>query len=98
MKIVLGEKNDKNLLFAEEIGGILASEICGIKHLKQLVDIYIPYNKILDNGFVENTNVYLEEVLLVMKINKIYYAGKLTNYITEIKKIYHVEIYTDLSV
>ena len=97
MKIVLGEKSDDNLAFAEKIKGILADEICGIKNIKNNIDLYI-INKLLDNGFIEGTNIYLEEILLVMKINKIYYNFPITKYLSELIEIYHLEIYTDFSV
>lgn len=98
MKIVLGEKNDKTIKFAEKIKGIFADEMCGIKFIKEEVDIYIPYARILDNGMIENTNLYFEEVLLTLNIKKVYYRYVITESIEKILSFYQIDFYTEYSV
>lgn len=94
MKIVLGEKTKKLEDFAYKISGIIAFEMCGIKFIKEVVDLYIPYEKVLDSGFIENTSLYLEEVLLTLKVRNVYYGNEKTSYLEELAKIYQVSIYT----
>ena len=76
----------------------MASEMCAIKFIGEVVNLYIPFDKVLDNGFIENTSLYLEEVLITLKTENIYYGNKISSYLEELSKIYQVTIYTDYSV
>ena len=98
MKIILGEKTEKLDVLAKKIKGIIASEMCGIKFIKEEVDLFIPYNKILDDGFIENTSINIEEVLITLKIRNIYYGFENSNYLLDCAELYQVKIYTDYSV
>lgn len=97
MKIVLGEKSKFLDEYASVLRAIPASEMCGIKFIKEEVDLYI-LNKVLDNGFIENTSLSLEEVLITLKVRKIYYCFEKSAYLTDCEKFYQVKIYTDYSV
>lgn len=98
MKIVLGEKNDKTLKYAQKIKSVFADEMCGIKFIKEEVEIYIPYAKILDNGMIENTRIYFEEVLITLNVKKVFYRYSLNDYIKDLIMFYHIEFYTNLIV
>lgn len=98
MKIVLGEKNDKTLKYAQNIKAVFADEICGIKFIKEEVEIYIPYDKILDNGMVENTKIYFEEILITLNVKKIFYRYSLNDYLKGLVMFYHTEFYTNFIV
>ena len=64
MKIVIGENTKINNLFAEKMNALLTDEMCGIKFIKEEVEIFIPYEEVLNNGLITNTKVYLEELLI----------------------------------
>ncbi len=98
MKIVIGEKNGKTIKYAYNIKAILADEMCGIKSIKEDVEIYIPYDKILDNGMIDNTNIYFEEVLITLNVKKVYYRYSLNDYLKGVIKFYHIEFYTNFIV
>ena len=51
MKIVIGENTKINNLFAEKMNALLTDEMCGIKFIKEEVEIFIPYEEVLNNGF-----------------------------------------------
>ncbi len=97
MKIVLGEKSDLLDNYASILKAIPASEMCGIKFIKEEVDLFI-INKVLDNGFIENTSLSLEEVLITLKVKNIYYKFNITKYLKDCGSFYQVPIYTDYSV
>ena len=72
MKIVIGENTKINNLFAEKMNALLTDEMCGIKFIKEEVEIFIPYEEVLNNGFITNTKVYLEELLITLNVKKLY--------------------------
>lgn len=98
MKIVLGENTKNNRDFANLYGAILTSEMCGIKNLKEEVEIFIPYERILENGMITNTIIFIEEVLLTLNVKKVFISQENSEYIKNIASYYDVEFYTDFSV
>ena len=98
MKIVLGEKNDKTLKFAEKNKAIFADEMCAIKFIKEEVEVFIPFSKILNNGIVENTKIYFEELLITLDVKKVYYQYPSNSYLEELTAFYHIEFYTNFIV
>ena len=98
MKIVIGENTKINNLFAEKMNALLTDEMCGIKFIKEEVEIFIPYEEVLNNGFITNTKVYLEELLITLNIKKLYLSQQNNSYLQELKDFYKIEIYTDYSV
>lgn len=97
MKIILGEKSKLLDEYASLLQGIPASEMCSIKFIKEEVDLYI-VDKILDNGFIENTTLMVEEILITLNVRNIYYKFNNTGYLEDCAKFYQVTIYTDCSV
>lgn len=97
MKIVLGEKSKILDKYAEVLKAIPASEMCGIKFIKEEVDLFI-ISRVLDNGFIENTSLNLEEVLITLKVRNVYYKFNNTDYLINCSKFYQVKIYTEFSV
>ena len=97
MRLLLGEKSKLLVEYADLINAIPASEMCSIKFIKEDVDLYV-ISKILDNGFIENTSLYLEEVLATLNVKKIYYKYENTEYLKDCASYYQVLIYTDYSV
>jgi hypothetical protein len=98
MKIVIGENTKINNLFAEKMNALLTDEMCGIKFIKEEVEIFIPYEEVLNNGFITNTKVYLEELLITLNIKKLYLSQQNNSYLQELRDFYKIEIYTDYSV
>ena len=97
MKIVLGEKTKILEDYASLLKGIPASEMCSIKFIKDEVDLYI-IDRILDNGFIENTSLSVEEVLITLKVRNVYYKFNNTQYLEDCTRFDQVTIYTDYSV
>lgn len=98
MKIVIGENTKINNLFAEKMNALLTDEMCGIKFIKEEVEIFIPYEEVLNNGFITNTKVYLEELLITLSVKKLYLSQQNSSYLQELRDFYKIEIYTDYSV
>lgn len=98
MKIVIGENTKINNLFAEKMNALLIDEMCGIKFIKEEVEIFIPYEEVLNNGFITNTKVYLEELLITLNVKKLYLSQQNNSYLQELRDFYKIEIYTDYSV
>jgi hypothetical protein len=98
MKIVIGENTKINNLFAEKMNALLTDEMCGIKFIKEEVEIFIPYEEVLNNGFITNTKVYLEELLITLNVKKLYLSQQNISYLQELRDFYKIEIYTDYSV
>lgn len=98
MKIVIGEKRVDNNLFAEKINALLTDEMCGIKFIKEEVELFIPYEKILDNGMISNTNIFIEELLITLNVKKLYLSQRNNSYLQDLRDYYKIEIYTDFSV
>lgn len=98
MKIVIGENTKINNLFAEKMNALLTDEMCGIKFIKEEVEIFIPYEEVLNNGFITNTKVYLEELLITLNVKKLYLSQQNNSYLQELRDFYKIEIYTDYSV
>jgi hypothetical protein len=72
--------------------------MCGIKFIKEEVEIFIPYEEVLNNGFITNTKVYLEELLITLSVKKLYLSQQNNSYLQELRDFYKIEIYTDYSV
>ncbi len=98
MKIVIGENTKINNLFAEKMNALLTDEMCGIKFIKEEVEIFIPYEEVLNNGLITNTKVYLEELLITLNVKKLYLSQQNNSYLQELRDFYKIEIYTDYSV
>lgn len=98
MRIVIGEKNDKTLQYAKKAKAIFADEMCGIKFIKEEVEIIIPFGKILENGMVENTKIYFEELLITLNVKKVYYQYTINSYLEDLKSFYHIKFYTNFFV
>ena len=98
MKIVLGENNYNNRIFSSKINALLTNEMCGIKFIKEEVEIYIPYEQVLDSGMVSNTNIFFEEVLYTLNVSKVYLSQKNSEYLENVSSFYNIKFYTDFSV
>ena len=98
MKIVIGENTKINNLFAEKMNALLTDEMCGIKFIKEEVELFIPYEKILDNGMISNTNIFIEELLITVNVKKLYLSQRINSYLQDLRDYYKIEIYTDFSV
>lgn len=98
IKIVLGEKNDKTKYFSIINDAILTDELCGIKFIKEEVELFIPYSIVLDNGMISNTSLFIEELLITLNVKKVYLAQTNNDYLEKISVFYKVEFYTDYSV
>ncbi len=80
MNIIIGNPNDQKMLkIKSQIpGSIVTNTYCKLKHLSGLVTIVIPNAIIKENGFIQGTEISLDELLLKLKVQKIVY-GNLAN-------------------
>ena len=96
MKLVIGNMDKKTIdfikrsTFSEKM--LIINKMCHVKTIKDNVDIIIPYNIIMKSGIISNTLVHLEELIITLNVNKIYYSN---NYNKEkmdyLSKTYNVE-------
>lgn len=80
MNIIIGNRNDLRLrrLNREIHNSLVTDTYCDLKRITEPVILIIPYEKINNNGFVNNTEISLDELLLKMNVQKIVY-GNITN-------------------
>lgn len=80
MNIIIGNRNDLRLrrLNREIPNSLVTDTYCDLKRITEPVILIIPYEKINNNGFVNNTEISLDELLLKMNVQKIVY-GNITN-------------------
>ena len=64
---------------------IVAYKLCNIKHIKDEVDVIIPFGFLMDNGLISNTYIHLFEMLLTLNVKNIYYYNDYN--IEKMKKI-----------
>ncbi len=77
MNIIIGNKNDLRLrrLNREIPNSLVTDTYCDLKRITEPVILIIPYEKVNNNGFVNNTEISLDELLLKMNVQKIVYGN-----------------------
>lgn len=94
MNIIIGNHNDLRLnrLKQEIPNSIVTDTYCDLKRITEPVIIIIPYEKVNSNGFVNNTEISLDELLLKMNVSKIVY-GNIANkeIMNNITNNYHIK-------
>lgn len=98
MTLIIGKKDDTRLNLIESAipNSMVIYNYCKIKNFARsnvIFNIIIPYEKILKNGFIENTEISLDELLLQLKVLKIEYGNIYNNLIMKnIMNTYHVKV------
>lgn len=95
MNIIIGNPKDQRVvkLNRQISNSIVTNTYCKLKHIKETVVIIIPYELINNNGFVQNTEISLDELLLKMPVEKIVYGNHLNKSILkEYEKTYHIKV------
>lgn len=94
MYIIIGNKNDSRLYeISNKLGNsIVVHNYCKLKNLNTYCNIIIPYELILPNGFINNTEISLDELLLQLRVIKIVY-GNVNNseVIKRFSRDYHIK-------
>lgn len=77
MNIIIGNINDPRVLrLKKQIpNSVVTNTYCKLKNINQSVVIIIPYDLVNQNGFIQNTEISLDELLLKMKVEKIVYGN-----------------------
>ena len=82
MKLIIGimDNRMKNFIKMNNFNSkiLVINKMCNIKTIKEEVDIIIPFGFINEYGIVSNTAVHIYELIMSVKVNKIYY-GNITN-------------------
>lgn len=78
MNIIIGRPSSEMNDFMEKVQEpkMLVKDICKIKFLKDPITIFIPFSNYQKNGFIENTGLFLEEALLMLKVREVIYLKK----------------------
>lgn len=98
MTLIIGKKDDLrlNMIAASIPECLVIYNYCKIKNYAKsniIFNIIIPYEKILQNGFIQNTEISLDELLLQLKILKIEYGNIYNSQIMKnIMNTYHVKV------
>ena len=97
MKLIIGNMDKKTIDFIKKCKFtekmLIINKMCNVKSIKDKVDIIMPYNIILNSGKVSNTMVHLEELIITLDVNKIYYTNSYNHdYMRRMNSIYNVEV------
>lgn len=95
MNIMIGPKLDNRLdkLTKKIPGSISIYNYCKIKNYHGSAILIIPYAKVLKNGFVEGTEVSLDELLLQLGVMQIIYGNQENGkFMKQLAKDYHIKI------
>lgn len=95
MNIIVGNPKDQRVIkLKQQIpNSIITNTYCKLKNVKDVVVIIIPYELINNNGFIQNTEISLDELLLKMRVEKIVYGNHINqNILKEYGKTYHVKV------
>lgn len=103
MKVIVGNMTYKlrdfikNYQFTSRI--IVINKMCNVKTIKGKVEVFIPFGRLEKNGLILGTQVNLEELLMSLNVETLYY-GNLKNKeeIEEIGNRYDVNVvYLDIN-
>lgn len=95
MNIIIGPSSDPRIeiLRMKIPNSVAIHNYCKIKKYHGMAILYIPYAKILPSGFVEGTEVSIDELLLQFGITQIFYGnGVNSDFMKKLAKDYHVKI------
>ena len=95
MNIIIGNKNDLriNELVRKIPNSIVTSNYCNLKNIKELCVVIIPHEIINNNGLISNTEIFIDELLLNLKVVKVVYGNINNSYmINRIRKDYHINV------
>lgn len=96
MKLIVGNMSPKlrEFIKTHQFDGkiIVINKMCNVKAIKNKVDLIIPFGKVEENGLITNTQVHLEELLMSVDVNVIFYGNKFAkNKIETIANKYNIE-------
>ena len=95
INIIIGSKDDVRLFDISRRlnNSLVVHNYCKLKNLKTICTLIIPFEKILPNGFINNTEISLDELLLQLGVIKIIY-GNINNgeALKRFSRDYHVKV------
>ena len=73
MFILIGEENKKMINFKKSLtdSAVLLNMPCELANIPKDATIMIPFSRVLDNGVIEGTKFFIEEILLAPKVKRI---------------------------
>lgn len=95
MNIIIGNPHNPKLkIIASKIpNSVVTNTYCKLKYITEPVSIIIPIDLIKDNGFITNTEISLDELLLKLNVINIVY-GNLQNkeLLKKYQDDYHIKV------
>lgn len=97
MTLIIGKKDDYRLkLISNHFSeSLIIHNYCKIKNFARsniIFNIVIPFEKILPNGFIENTEISIDELLLQLRVLKIEFGNIYNNhFMKNIMNTYHIK-------
>lgn len=78
MFILIGEENEKMINFKKSLtdSAVLLNMPCELANIPKDATIMIPFSRVLDNGVIEGTKFFIEEILLAPKVKRIVFGNK----------------------
>ena len=86
--MVISIKNDNHVINENHI---TINSICDLKNFRQEEAIIVLNEELDDNGFVKDTDIYFEEILITMNV-KIILAKKVNNVLLNIVSYHKVPL------
>lgn len=86
--MVISIKNDNHVINENQI---TINSICDLKNFRQEEAIIVLSEELDDNGFVKDTDIYFEEILITMNV-KIILAKKVNNVLLNIVSYHKVPL------
>ncbi|HHU24585.1 MAG: hypothetical protein PHG08_05580 [Bacilli bacterium] len=94
MYILIGEDNQKMKKFMKSLNDYanLISMPCELANVPKGSIVLIPFSRVLDNGVIEGTKIFIEEILISPKVKKIIFGNSYNQKMLEkLCFAYHIE-------
>ncbi len=70
MLVIIGKVDERMLKFVKRINGkmLITDKACNFSKIKEPVVVIIPFEKVLENGFVSNTRIFFDEIFIPLNV------------------------------
>lgn len=70
MLVIIGKTDERMLKFVKRTSGkmLITDKACEFSKVKEPVVVIIPFEKVLDNGFVSNTRIFFDEIFISLNV------------------------------
>lgn len=79
MKLVIGNMDQKMRSFIKKCEFkermMMINKMCNVKTIHEEVDVIVPFGIVMDSGIISDTLVHLEELIISVKVRKIFYTN-----------------------